>query len=216
MSLNEAKQAVERLDDDEWNAFLSWALNDHRDYRKNRPVIEKAQAEMVVELVGAGKVSGAKYITYDQALAGEKPPSWSNPGTDVTKMFPFGAVVARKRHIYISEVEGKLNSWEPGGEGVHENIWRDITDEVKRAQENQNEEQPPETDEDTEPETQAEPEEQAEPETTGPEIQAWAAGIDVKTGDRFTYNGDTYEVLQPHTTQTDWLPNELPALYRKV
>ena len=204
MSLNEAKQAVERLDDDEWNAFLSWALNDHRDYRKNRPVIEKAQAEMVVELVGAGKVSGAKYITYDQALAGEKPPSWSNPGTDVTKMFPFGAVVARKRHIYISEVEGKLNSWEPGGEGVHENIWRDITDEVKRAQENQNEEQPPETDEGT------------EPETTGPEIQAWAAGIDVKTGDRFTYNGDTYEVRQPHTTQTDWLPNELPALYRKV
>lgn len=210
------KKQIKNLSGEDFENLLGWAVTTERDRRRALEAKERVRAELVAELVEQGKVTGAKFISQEAALAGEKPPSWSDPGTDVTKMFPFGAVVARKRHIYISEVEDKLNSWEPGGEGVHENIWRDITDEVKRAQENQNEEQPSETDEGAEPETQEEPEEQAEPETAGPETQAWAAGIDVETGDRFTYNGDTYEVLQPHTTAANWLPNELPALYRKV
>ena len=210
------KEQIKNLNAEDFENLLGWAVTAERDRRRALEAKERVRAELVAELVEQGKVTGAKFISQEAALSGEKPPSWSDPGTDVTKMFPFGAVVARKRHIYISEVENKLNSWEPGGEGVHENIWRDITDEVKRAQENQNEEQPSETDEGAEPETQEEPEEQAEPETAGPETQAWAAGIDVETGDRFTYNGDTYEVLQPHTTAANWLPNELPALYRKV
>lgn len=134
MTINEAKQAVMELSDYEWDMFLTWAIHDHREYRKNRPIIEKAQAELVVEMVDAGKVPGPKYVTREEALAGVKPPAWVDPGTDLTKMYPTGAVVARKRRIYLSAVEDKLNGWEPGGDGVQDHIWRDITDEVKQAQ----------------------------------------------------------------------------------
>lgn len=33
-------------------------------------------------------------------------------------------------------------------------------------------------------------------------------------GDVFIYSGDAYAVIQGHTSQLDWLPNENPALYR--
>jgi hypothetical protein len=32
-------------------------------------------------------------------------------------------------------------------------------------------------------------------------------------GDVFKYEEKLYKVIQPHTSQEDWLPNELPALY---
>lgn len=34
--------------------------------------------------------------------------------------------------------------------------------------------------------------------------------------DKFNYQGDIYEVIQPHTSQEDWKPNEVPALYKLV
>ena len=35
-----------------------------------------------------------------------------------------------------------------------------------------------------------------------------------KSGDRFRYEEKLYEVVQTHTSQEDWKPNELPALYK--
>ena len=32
-------------------------------------------------------------------------------------------------------------------------------------------------------------------------------------GDIFKYEGKLYKVIQAHTSQEDWLPNDLPALY---
>lgn len=32
-------------------------------------------------------------------------------------------------------------------------------------------------------------------------------GIEYKTGDRFIYEDKFYKVLQDHTSQADWLPN---------
>jgi chitodextrinase len=36
------------------------------------------------------------------------------------------------------------------------------------------------------------------------------------TGDRFTYEGKLYKVLQDHTSQTDWLPTTAVSLYVEV
>ena len=36
----------------------------------------------------------------------------------------------------------------------------------------------------------------------------------VNAGDEVVYNGQVYEVLQGHTLQADWIPGQVPALYR--
>ena len=36
-----------------------------------------------------------------------------------------------------------------------------------------------------------------------------------KEGDKFTYQGKIYEVIQAHTSQTTWIPSETPALYKE-
>ena len=49
-----------------------------------------------------------------------------------------------------------------------------------------------------------------------PEMTAWVAGITVAAGERFTFGGATYEVVQAHTTQKGWEPDKVPALWKKV
>lgn len=44
----------------------------------------------------------------------------------------------------------------------------------------------------------------------------WRAGEDVAVGDRREYFGLVYEVIQAHTTQIDWTPDEAPALWKRV
>ena len=43
----------------------------------------------------------------------------------------------------------------------------------------------------------------------------WAAGLAVKAGDRLYYSGTDrlYKVVSDHTTQSDWTPDAVPALY---
>lgn len=51
-----------------------------------------------------------------------------------------------------------------------------------------------------------------------PEIYpAWSAsGVQYKTGDRVTYYGILFKVLQDHTSQEDWTPIDAPSLFAKV
>ena len=42
----------------------------------------------------------------------------------------------------------------------------------------------------------------------------WNPGVSYSVGDKLVYEGLAYEVIQAHTSQSDWLPNELPALYK--
>lgn len=41
-------------------------------------------------------------------------------------------------------------------------------------------------------------------------------GKQYKIGDTFQYNGDLYKVLQPCTSQANWIPSSTPALYTKI
>jgi len=60
--------------------------------------------------------------------------------------------------------------------------------------------------------------------TTNVELISWedvtAQAYDTRTayevGNVVTYNGETYVVLQAHTPQSDWTPDTVPALYKKV
>lgn len=44
----------------------------------------------------------------------------------------------------------------------------------------------------------------------------WIAGENYKVGDKMTYADSVFEVIQPHTSQSDWKPNEVPSLYKPI
>lgn len=44
----------------------------------------------------------------------------------------------------------------------------------------------------------------------------WKVGIAVSVGERYQYNGLLYRVVQAHTTQADWTPDIVPALFSVV
>lgn len=41
----------------------------------------------------------------------------------------------------------------------------------------------------------------------------WEAGLTVKVGDRYQYNGKLYKCIQAHTTQATWTPDVTSALW---
>ena len=64
-----------------------------------------------------------------------------------------------------------------------------------------------------EPDAPVEPE---EPEVPEEPVMEWRPGIAVTVGQRVEHNGITYVVQQAHTTQADWAPAGLPALFERV
>ncbi len=44
----------------------------------------------------------------------------------------------------------------------------------------------------------------------------WRAGLQVTAGQILRYGDDIYRVIQPHTTQDDWTPDKVPALFVKI
>lgn len=46
--------------------------------------------------------------------------------------------------------------------------------------------------------------------------QAYRVGKAYEAGEKFQHAGELYKVIQAHTSQLDWLPGEVPALYLKI
>lgn len=44
----------------------------------------------------------------------------------------------------------------------------------------------------------------------------YAAGVAYETGDRITYDGNLYEIIQAHTSQADWPPDSTASLYKLI
>ena len=44
----------------------------------------------------------------------------------------------------------------------------------------------------------------------------WKTGLSVKVGERYKYADKLYEVIQDHTTQAEWTPDKVPALFKEV
>ena len=42
---------------------------------------------------------------------------------------------------------------------------------------------------------------------------AWNVGLAVQVDEKYQYNGNLYKVVQAHTTQLDWTPDIVPALF---
>ena len=44
----------------------------------------------------------------------------------------------------------------------------------------------------------------------------WAGGVAYSVGERVQYDGKLYKVVQAHTSQADWTPPTVPALFTEV
>ena len=44
----------------------------------------------------------------------------------------------------------------------------------------------------------------------------WAVGVAYSVGERVQYDGKLYKVAQAHTSQADWTPPTVPALFTEV
>ena len=158
------------------------AILAENDRRQAQPLVEAGQAQVVADLRTAGTVSAPAVPKMPTRAADF--PAWKDPGTDHSRMYLRGDRVTRDGKVWESRVAG-LNSWQPGGAGVWETVWADVTAQGLA----------------TEPSTSP----------SGP--PAWAAGVAYKTGDKVTYLGRTYTVAQAHTSQSDWLPAGVASLY---
>lgn len=45
---------------------------------------------------------------------------------------------------------------------------------------------------------------------------AWAVGVAYAKDERVQYDGKLYKVVQAHTSQADWTPDKVPALFTEV
>ena len=187
MTVQELQDQIRQLDDVQFQELLAWVVTAEKDRRDAQPAIEQAQAELVTELQEAGKLEKPEAATEEEAKASaDTVPEWRDPGTDHALMYHYGDVVRHDGKLARSTHKG-LNSWEPGTLSFDGRIWEDIT--------------PTETVEDPE---------------TGETITQWAPGIAATVGMKLAYDGATYEVIKEHTTQADWLPDALPALYKRL
>lgn len=186
-----AEATVGLMDDTALNAFYGWVAKQpsaREQQRAEEKAAEAAQAKVVQELQDSGKLPLPDALTDPEELPADTSdvPEWVNPGTDHSAMYREGDIVRHNGRIVRSTHPG-LNHWEPGALGFDGRIWEDIT-----------------------------PAEETEDPATGETITEWRPGIAVTAGMKLTYNGSAYEVVQPHTTQADWLPDALPALYKKL
>ena len=46
--------------------------------------------------------------------------------------------------------------------------------------------------------------------------KAWQSGVSYLINERLNYNGILYKVIQSHTSQSDWTPDIVPALFTVV
>lgn len=44
----------------------------------------------------------------------------------------------------------------------------------------------------------------------------WKPSLSVKVGERYRHADKLYEVIEDHTTQADWTPDKVPALFKEV
>ena len=174
------------------------ALSRERRERPARAAEDRARAEVMASLAETAPELVQAHVTLEEAKTDPgKVPEWKNPGSDFLKASRQGAVVKHADKYWLSETE-TLNVWEPGAEGVHATIWRDVTHEVK----------PPA------PVTDEAGEVIAQGSRNNP--FPFVAGIQVQKGQFVNFNDTVYKVLSDHTLADHWPPNAAHSLFQKA
>lgn len=127
--MEEIRELITKLSRSEFDSLMSWLVNEERDRRERLSTEEAIQARLIAELVQSGKITGARFVSMDEAFSGEKIPAWRDPKGEMTKAYPYGAVITRNKEVYISVLGDRLNFSEPGTDAS----WENRTDPVRVA-----------------------------------------------------------------------------------
>lgn len=174
------------------------AVSRERRERPARAAEEKARAEIVAGLAETAPDLVSAHVTLGEAKTDPgKVPEWKNPGSDFLKASRQGAVVKHAGKYWLSETE-KLNVWEPGAEGVHTTIWRDVTHEV------------------VPPAPKTDGSGKVIPQGSADNPFPFVAGVQVKAGQYVLFQDQKYKVLQGHTLADHWPPNAAHSLFQKA
>lgn len=119
MSLDTIKTEIQNLTPHEWGEIFSWVIGTERARRDQ----DTTRATVIVELQDEGTIPTPAASTASEAEASGTAPEWVTPGTDHTRMYRQGAVVAHNGKMWKS-ITATLNCWEPGMENGL--TWREI------------------------------------------------------------------------------------------
>ena len=196
-TLDETKQAIVALPDADFEALRLWIATDESPRRVAQVEVDKARLADAEALWAKNPDLKPNFVTGDIDLDGKATKQdllkayekykWSQP-RGAHDAYPTRARVLHAERIWDNELD-KLNVWEPGPAS---HGWRDVTDQLLA--------------------TQAQVITPPEPERGKP----YAPDMPVVTGDLLEYEGETYRVVQDHTTAAHWPPNAVASLYQRV
>lgn len=193
--LNEIQDKIEKLAPEDFKDLQAWVMVIEAKRRESL----KAKTEVIVDLQSTGELPKPDVVTEEEASKDvESIPNWVNPFTIHSKMYRKGDVVKHNGKVWISTTP-ILNSWEPGGVGVYENVWKELT--IQAVGETSGGESPYGT-----------------PDGTKENPLPWEVGKNYTTGQYITLDGVTYMIVQNLTAMAHYRPGGagLDALYRRV
>lgn len=186
MTVQELQEQIRQLNDTQFQEIKSWVVTVEVNRRQARPAIEQAQADIVTELQDAGKLEKPEAVTEEQAKKDAAQVPEWRDPGTNHSLMYHYGDVVRYQGKLVRSTHRGLNHWVPGTLAFDGRIWEDIT-----------------------------PKKPAEG-TAGGGTTAWKPGLSVKAGEKYTYNGATYQVVQAHNTQAGWEPSAVPALWKKL
>lgn len=192
MAIETIQKEIQTLPDNDFYELLRWLPTEER-RRIDKVQQEAGKAQVVEELRKSGDIKSptkTKLKDLEKGSTTTTIPEWRDPGTDHSKMYLPGDVVEHNGKIWVSTTQN-LNSWEPGGEGVYDNVWKQV----------------PTTPGVTTP----------KPSTGTTSIPEWKPETSYKRGDKVSFQGKTYQLLQDHVSKDYWRPGAgTDSIYKAV
>ncbi|MCG7267774.1 hypothetical protein [Corynebacterium sp. ACRQJ] len=190
---------------------LQQALADERKRRAALPAVEEAAREAKEEIVAevAERLAEKDVKLKPPAKADTKVRPWKawHP-LDTATHFYYGDLATNDGRTWrdvLDETRTQLNVWEPGGAGIDERYWVEVTEGKTE----------PETDAEPGEPTEDNPADETEPATpeVAPYKQPTGAHDAYKKGDKVTFNGATWESTIDSNV---WSPSDYPQGWKKV
>lgn len=198
MAIKDIQNSISKLTDDDFSQLLQWIPTEEQ-RRINTFQQDLGKAQVVEELRQSGDIKAPTETKLNDIEKGSQTtniPEWVNPGTIHSNMYTYGDVVKHNSKIWVSTTKN-LNSWEPGGAGVYDNVWKQVpTETVNTNTPTGNTETP-------------------KPATSS--IPEWKPETSYKRGDKISFQGKTYVLLQDHVAKEWWRPGAgTDSIYKPV
>lgn len=198
-NLEQAKAIVQTLEQQEFRQFMWWASTDEETRRNAAPLVEQEKSKTLTEVSKKIAEEHPELFTPAQSDGVQDWAPWE-PADGGTHYY-YGKVVTHggKQWRNVNDPTGTtLNVWEPGAPGIDERYWVEVTGQDEESGDS------------------GDSAVVGDSEESGETVPEWTPGKAVLAGEFFTYEGDTYRVIQGHTLAEGWKPDREAALYEKV